>query len=108
MSSGVRSRAGGLWLLLVPVACCGGPALIAGLAAAGALAWGGIGLALALAVAGAVTLIRHRRRAFRAPGPARRAKEAAATGPAGAPPGGPPGCAAARRRPMDRVARIVT
>ncbi len=87
MSSGVRSRAGGLWLLLVPLACCGGPALIAGLAAAGALAWGGIGLALALAVAGAVTLIRHRRRACEAPGPARRAKEAEATGPAVPPPG---------------------
>ena len=34
---------GGLWLLLVPVACCGGPLLATGLAAAGTLAWGGPG-----------------------------------------------------------------
>src|SRR5258708_6721734 len=34
-----RSGLGGLWLLLVPLACCGGPLLIAALAAAGALAW---------------------------------------------------------------------
>ena len=43
-----RVGPGGLWLLLVPVACCGGPPLlVAVLAAAGALAWGGLGMALA-------------------------------------------------------------
>jgi hypothetical protein len=58
---------GGLWLLLVPLACCGGPLLAAALAAAGALAWGGIGLAAAVLLAGAVLAIRRRRRACRAP-----------------------------------------
>src|SRR5258708_32825978 len=42
-----RVGLGGLWLQLVPVACCGGPLLVAGLAPAGALAWGGVGPALA-------------------------------------------------------------
>ena len=53
---------GGLWLL-VPAACCGGPLLVVGLAAAGALAWGGLGLALAILLAGAMLVIRSRRRA---------------------------------------------
>ena len=83
------SGLGGLWLLLVPLACCGGPLLIAALAAAGALAWGGIGLA------GAVLAIRRRRRACRAPAeqagpcagvPAR--PPAAAMRPSGVPGGG--------------------
>jgi hypothetical protein len=73
---GQRSGLGGLWLLLVPAACCGGPLLVAGLAAAGALAWGGLGLALAVLLTGAVLVIRSRRRACAAgrarevPGPA--------------------------------------
>ena len=58
-----RPGPGGLWLLLVPAACCGGPLLVAGLAAAGALAWGGLGLALAVLLAGAMLVIRSRRRA---------------------------------------------
>ena len=64
-AGGGRQRVGlgGLWLLLVPVACCGGPLLVAGLAAAGALAWGGLGLALAALLMGALTVNRlHRRR----------------------------------------------
>jgi hypothetical protein len=56
-----RPGPGGLWLLLVPAACCGGPLLVAGLAAAGALAWGGLGLALAVLLAGAMLVIRCRR-----------------------------------------------
>jgi len=68
---GQRSGPGGLWLLLVPAACCGGPLLIAGLAAAGALAWGGLGLALAVLLTGAVLVLRPRRRAC-APGRAGR------------------------------------
>ena len=56
-----RPGPGGLWLLLVPTACCGGPLLAAGLAAAGALAWGGLGLALAVLLAGAMLVIRSRR-----------------------------------------------
>src|SRR5258708_21408418 len=48
-----RSGLGGLWLLLAPVACCGGPFLIAALAAAGALGWAGLGLAAAGPGAGA-------------------------------------------------------
>jgi len=58
-----RVRLGGLWPLLVPVACCGGPLVIAGLAAAGALAWGGLGLALATLLVGILTVIRLHRRA---------------------------------------------
>jgi len=60
--TGERPGLGGLWLLLVPLACCGGPLLIAALAAAGALAWGGLGLGIALLVAVAVLAVRRRRR----------------------------------------------
>jgi Flp pilus assembly protein TadB len=60
--NGERTRPGGWWLLLVPVTCCAGPLLITGLAAAGALAWGGLGLGLTAVLAGA-TLIIWRRRA---------------------------------------------
>jgi hypothetical protein len=60
---GERPGLGGLWLLLGPIACCGGPFLIAALAAAGALAWAGLGLgAAALAAVTAVVLIRRQRR----------------------------------------------
>ena len=60
--SGERSGLGGLWLLLAPLACYGGPFLIAALAAAGALAWAGLGLgAAALAAVATVVLIRRRR-----------------------------------------------
>ena len=58
-----RPGPGGLWLLLVPAACCGGPLLVAGLAAAGALAWGGLGLVLAVLLAGAMLVSRSCRRA---------------------------------------------
>jgi hypothetical protein len=68
-----RPGPGGLRLLLVPAACCGGPLLIAGLAAAGALAWGGLGLALAVLLTGAVLVIRSRRRACAAASAGRRA-----------------------------------
>ncbi len=58
-----RPGLGGLWLLLAPIACCGGPFLIAALAAAGILAWAGLSLAAAALVAAtAVVLIRRRRR----------------------------------------------
>jgi hypothetical protein len=56
-----RSRPGGLWLLFVPVICCAGPLVVAGLAAAGALAWGGLGLAAAVLPASALLVIRRRR-----------------------------------------------
>jgi len=52
--NGARARPGSLWPLLVPVTCCGGPLLVAGLAAAGTAAWGGLGAALAAAAAGAM------------------------------------------------------
>src|SRR6266571_456470 len=57
-----RSGRGGLWLLLVPLACCGGPLLIAALAAAGALAWGALGLGAGVLVAVAALVIHRRRR----------------------------------------------
>ena len=59
--SGERPGLGGLWLLLVPLACCGGPLLIAGLAAAGALAWGALGLGAGVLVAVTVLVIGRRR-----------------------------------------------
>src|SRR5262249_38919028 len=59
---GGRPGVGGLWLLLAPLAGCGGPFLIAGLAGAGALAWGGLGLGIALLLAVAVLAVRRRRR----------------------------------------------
>lgn len=52
---------GGLWLLLIPAACGGGPLLAAGLAAAGALAWGGLGLTVAAILAGGLLAIRRYR-----------------------------------------------
>ena len=57
-----RVGLGGLWLL-VPVACCGGPLLVAGLAVAGALAWSGLGLALAALLVGTLAVIQLHRRA---------------------------------------------
>jgi hypothetical protein len=65
--AGQRPGLGGLWLLLVPPACCGGPLLIAGLAAAGALAWGALGLGTGVLAAVTVLVIR-RSRACRKPG----------------------------------------
>jgi hypothetical protein len=63
---GKRPGLGGLWLLLVPLACCGGPLLIAALAAAGALAWGALGLGTGVLAAAAVLVIRRSRRSSRA------------------------------------------
>lgn len=77
--AGQRPGLGGLWLLLVPLACCGGPLLIAALAAAGALAWGVLGLGAGLLAAVTVLVIRHRRRRSRPcrkPGMTGRAREA--------------------------------
>jgi hypothetical protein len=85
--AGERPRLGGLWLLLVPLACCGGPLLIAALAAAGALAWGALGLGTGVLAAAAVLVIRRSRRGSRAccrpgmPGWARQAQTAAARRP---------------------------
>jgi hypothetical protein len=59
---GERPGLGGLWLLLVPLACCGGPLLIAGLAVAGTLAWGAAGLGARVLVAATVLVIGRRRR----------------------------------------------
>jgi len=64
--AGGRPGLGGLWLLLVPLACCGGPLLIASLAAAGALAWGALGLGTGVLAAVTVLVIRRRRRSSRA------------------------------------------
>jgi len=73
-----RPGLGGLWLL-VPLACCGGPLLIAALAAAGALAWGALGLGTGVLAAAAVLVIRRSRRRSRAcrkPGMTGRARQA--------------------------------
>jgi hypothetical protein len=61
--AGARERPGlgGLWLLLVPLACCGGPLLIASLAAAGALGWGALGLGTGVLAAVTVLVIRRSR-----------------------------------------------
>ena len=86
---GERRGLGGLWLLLAPIACCGGPFLIAALAAAGALAWAGLGLAAA-AVAALVALVLIRRR--------RRSRACCAPGAASR----PGGAGASARRPAER------
>jgi hypothetical protein len=65
---GDRPGLSGLWLLLVPLACCGGPLLIAALAAAGALAWGAAGLGTGVLAAVTVLVIRRSRRGSRACG----------------------------------------
>lgn len=58
-----RSGSGGLaWLLLIPLACCGGPLIVAGLATAGAWAWGGLGAAVGVAIAAVLLIVRSRRR----------------------------------------------
>jgi hypothetical protein len=54
-----------IWLLLAPVACCGGPLLIGALAAASALAWGALGLGIALTAAVVVIVVACRRRTSR-------------------------------------------
>jgi hypothetical protein len=64
--AGERPGLGGLWLLLVPLACCGGPLLITALAAAGALAWGAAGLGTGVLAAVTVLVIRRSRRGSRA------------------------------------------
>ena len=64
--SGERSGLGGLWLLLAPLACCGGPFLVASLAAAGALAWAGLGLGTAALVGVTVVVLIRRWRRSRA------------------------------------------
>lgn len=60
--AGERPGLGGLGLLLVPLACCGGPLLIAALAAGGALAWGALGLGIGVLAAVTVLVIGRRRR----------------------------------------------
>jgi hypothetical protein len=65
-AGGGRSGLAGLWLLLVPLACCGGPLLIAALAAARALAWGAAGLGAGVLAAVTVLVIRRSRRGSRA------------------------------------------
>jgi hypothetical protein len=79
MDTGAGEGLGGLWLLLVPLACCGGPLLIAAVAAAGALAWGALGLGAGLLAAVTVLVIRRSCRSSRAsckPGMTGRAQEA--------------------------------
>lgn len=61
-ASGRRASLGGMWLIAIPFACCGGPPLIAALASAGALAWGGASVALITVTAGVAVILRHQRR----------------------------------------------
>lgn len=62
------------WLMLLPIACCGGPLLIVAVASAGAAAWGGAGAGVAIALALALVVLVRRRRAAAccAPGPTAR------------------------------------
>jgi hypothetical protein len=49
------------WLvLLLPIACCGGPLLIGAVAAAGALGWGILGAGLAAVLTAAILVVRRR------------------------------------------------
>ena len=57
------SRKGLGWLvILIPIACCGGPLLVVALAAAGAAALGGLGAGTAAAVAVVLFVALRRRR----------------------------------------------
>jgi Flp pilus assembly protein TadB len=58
-----RDHKGLGWLVLLPIACCGGPLLIVAVAAAGAAAWGGRGAGVAIALAVALVVVVRRRRA---------------------------------------------
>ena len=62
-ASSEKSEKGLGWLLLAPIACCGGPLLIGAIAAAGAAAWGGIGAALVVALVATFIVVSRRRRA---------------------------------------------
>lgn len=67
-------RKGLSWLVLLPIACCGGPPLIAGIAVVGAAAAGlGVGVAV-IAIAVTLVVVR-RRRAARCCTPANSAAE---------------------------------
>jgi hypothetical protein len=49
------------WLvLLLPIACCGGPLLIGAVAAAGALGWGVLGAGVAAVLTAAILMVRRR------------------------------------------------
>lgn len=49
------------WLvLLLPIACCGGPLLIGAVAAAGALGWGVLGAGVAAVLTAAILVVRRR------------------------------------------------
>ncbi|MDA8286052.1 MAG: hypothetical protein M0Z42_22740 [Actinomycetota bacterium] len=57
------SRKGLGWLvMLIPIACCGGPLLMVALAAAGTAVWGGLGAGAAIAVAVVLFIALRRRR----------------------------------------------
>jgi hypothetical protein len=47
------------WMLLLPLLCCGGPALIAAAASAGALGWGALGAGIAVLIAAGVLIARR-------------------------------------------------
>jgi hypothetical protein len=54
-------RLGPGWLvLLLPIACCGGPLLIGAVAAAGALGWGVLGAGVAAVLTAAILVVRRR------------------------------------------------
>lgn len=60
----VRDDTKGLgWLILLPIACCGGPLIVAAIAAAGAAAWGGLAALATIAVGVSPILLKRRRRA---------------------------------------------
>lgn len=60
------------WLMLLPIACCGGPLLIAAVAATGTAAWGGLGAGVAIALALTLVVLARRRRAAACCAPAAR------------------------------------
>jgi hypothetical protein len=51
------------WLMLLPIACCGGPLIIGAIAAAGVAAGAGLGAAAAVAAAVTLFVVVRRRRA---------------------------------------------
>jgi Flp pilus assembly protein TadB len=63
------------WLVLLPIACCGGPPLIAGIAVVGAAAAAGLGVGVAVIAIAVTLVVVRRRRAARCCTPANSAAE---------------------------------
>lgn len=51
------------WIVLIPLACCAGPFIVAAIVTAGAFVWSGLGAAVTIALGVALGVVVRRRRA---------------------------------------------